>query len=205
MLDGIKRNAVTDIADNKLQYLLLIFFLVVGLTAGTFTVNNMQSESKNALCEFTAVILMAVKKAELNLWKIFINAFFVNALYYALLAWFSMMSVGIVFIVFIMVIKGFCFGFTLGVLSIDFFGGGFWSILTCLIIPNVTFLACLCKAGALSINQSANLFKCRHIPSTAQSRLKDAAPHFKRLGFVFLVSIVGVIAQTFFAPALIKI
>ena len=205
LLREIKRGAIYDIADNKAQYLLLVFFLVVGITAGTFTVSNMQSETKNALCTYAAVLFFSAKTAQLDYLRIFLSALFVNILYYGAFAWLSMTMAGIAFISVLMIVKGFCAGFAAGVLSLDFFGGGFGAILSCSLLPNIILLPCFIKAGVLSLNNSVETFKNRSIPSTARGRLKDAAPHFKRLAAVFFISILGLLIQTFVTPALIKI
>lgn len=205
MLKELKRGVINEVSDNKVQYLLLVFFLVVGITAGTFTVSNMNAETKSALCSYAAVLFLSVKTAELNCWRIFFGAFFASTLYYGILAWLSMMTIGIAFIGVIMAVKGFCVGFTLGVLSLNFYGGGLWAIITCSLLPNIILLPCFCKAGVLSLNNSVDVFKNRRIPSTAHDRLKNSVPYFKRLAAVYFISILGVLIQTLLTPALIKL
>ncbi len=46
LLNNMKRHISIEIQDNKVQYLVLIFFLVVGITAGTFTVSHMKDAAK---------------------------------------------------------------------------------------------------------------------------------------------------------------
>ncbi len=205
LLRVIKRGALNEFADNKVQYLLLVFFLVVGITSGTFTVSNMHTDTKNVLCGYAGVIFLSAKTASLDYWRIIISAVFINTLYYGVFAWFSMMTIGMAFIGVIMAVKGFCIGFTVGVLSLGFIGGGFWAIVTCSLLPNTILLPCFCKAGVLSLNNSVEAFKNRRIPSTARDRLRNSAPYFKRLVAVYFVSILGVLIQTFLTPALIKL
>ena len=205
MLEKTKRRIREDVFDNKVQYLLLVFFLVVGITAGTFTVNNMQIDTKNALGSYAGVLFMTIKTMPIDYWRIFLNAILLNTLLFGLLTFFSMMAVGIMLITVVLAVKGFCVGFAVGVLALSFSGGGPFAIIACILLPSLVLLPCVCKAGVLCVNNAINVFKTRRIPSTTKDRVIQAAPHFRKMFGVYIASLLGVLIQTLLTPLLIQI
>ena len=75
MLTDLKRRVSLDILDNKIQYLLLVFFMVVGLTAGAFTVSDMQPGDKTALTGYIDMLILAIKTQSIDYFSVFIHAF----------------------------------------------------------------------------------------------------------------------------------
>lgn len=205
MLEKTKRRIREDVLDNKVQYLLLVFFLVMGITAGTFTVSNMQMETKNALGGYAGVLFMTIKEMPIDYWRIFFNAILLNTLLFGLLTFFSMMTVGIVLINIVLAVKGFFVGFAVGVLALQFPGGGLFAIIACVLLPSIVLLPCVCKAGVLCVNNAITVFKTRRIPSTTKDRVIHAGPHFRKMLGVYIASLLGVLIQTLLTPVLIQI
>ena len=119
MLTQAKRHILMDLLDNKAQYLLLAFFLVMGITAGTFTVSNMQDGAKEALRSYISSLFVSVQSSEVDFWKVFFHALLQDTLLFGCLTMFSLMVLGIPFIVLMMAVKGFFVGFTVGVLALN--------------------------------------------------------------------------------------
>lgn len=205
MLNHLKNSVYQHVYDNKMQYLLLVFFIVVGITAGTYTISRMQGTVKTALSGYAGAVFICIRTTFVDYWRVFFSAFFINILYFAILAWLSMMTVGIGCVSLVMILKGFCVGFSAGILSLDFVFGGLGAVLACVFLPNLLLLPCLLKAGVLSMNNAIKVFKNRRIPSTSRDRLLDSRLHFKKLFFVFLVSLLGVLMQTLISPALMRV
>ncbi|MDD5016471.1 MAG: stage II sporulation protein M [Eubacteriales bacterium] len=191
--------------DNKVQYLLLVFFLVVGITAGTFTVSNMKISAKAEFSEYINLLFYSVKTNPVDYFCIFINSFLQNTVLFAIITVFSLMMIGVPVITVVLIIKGFCVGFTVGVLALNLGSGGLAAIVFCTFIPNLVFLPCLCKAGVLGLNNSIVAFKNRKIPKTARDVLISSRPHFAKMFKVYLFSLIGVILDTLLIPALIKL
>lgn len=202
MLDTAKRRIFTDVLDNKAQYLLLVFFLVVGITAGTFTVSNMQTGTKEALESYRNAVFVSVQSEEPDFWTIFFHAFLNHTLIFGVITAFSLMMVGIPVILLAVAFKGFCVGFTVGVLSLNMGIGGFLAIIFCTFLPNLVLIPCICKAGVLGINNAITVFKNRHIPKTAQDKLITSKPHFKKMIAVYAFGLLGVLIETLLSPSL---
>jgi stage II sporulation protein M len=202
---GLKRRILDDMQGNKIQYLLLIFFLVVGITAGTFTVSHMEAGQKNALTQYVDQVFLAVQTQEIDYFSIFIHAFLQDTLLFGTISLFSLVMIGIPVIAAAVIVKGFFVGFTVGVLAINFGFGGFGAIVFCTFIPNIILIPCVCKAGELGFNNSISLFKTRRIPSTTRDRIVSSKPHIIKIFKVYLVSFLGVLLETLLTPALIKL
>jgi stage II sporulation protein M len=205
LLENAKRRLLSDVLDNKGQYLLLVFFLVVGITAGTFTVSNLQDGSKEALSSFVSALFLSVQTSSVDFVKIFFHALLQDTLLFAAITMFSMMLLGLPFIALTLVIKGFCVGFTVGVLALNLGMGGLPAIIFCAVIPNLVLIPCICKAGVLGIANAVLVFKSRHIPKTSADKLMMSRPHFKRILKVYAVSLLGVLIETLLTPALIQV
>lgn len=205
LLAGLKRRVSLDVLDNRIQYLLLVFFLVAGITAGTFTVSHMQPGEKTALTGYMDLLFLAVKTQSIDYFSVFMHAFLQNTLIFGAVTMFSLVMLGMLMIPVVMTIKGFCVGFAVGVLSINLGLGGFAAIVFCEFIPNLVLIPCILKAGVLGLNNSLTVIKTRRIPSTTRDRLLSSKPHFTKMLKVYLFSFIGIILETLLTPALIKL
>ncbi len=205
MIDGVKRRIWTEVTDNRAQYLLLVFFLLVGIAAGTFSVSNLETGAKQQLSEYINLLFITIKLNSIDYFSIFINSFLQNTILFAIITMFSLSILGIPLITAAMIVKGFCVGFTVGVLSLNIGGGGFFAIIACTFLPNLVLLPCICKAAVAGLNQSILTIKSRHIPSTARDRIVSARPHLIKMLQVYLISLVGVAMETLLTPALLML
>ncbi len=204
MMAIAKRRLVTDLLDNKGQYLLLIFFLVVGITAGTFTVNNMQEGTKEALGSYTGQLFLTIKTSSVDFLSAFFHALLQDTLLLGVMTLFSLMVLGIPFIALTVVFKGFCVGFTVGVLALNMGAGGLLAIVFCTFLPNLVLIPCILKAGVVGIGNAVDVFKARRIPKTSVDKLIMSRPLFIKMLKVFAVSLVGVLIQALLTPVLIQ-
>ncbi len=205
MLEKLKMRFFSDVMDNKVQYLVLVFFLIIGITAGTFTLGNMKQGAKSELSEYINMLFIAIKYKSLDYFSIIFNSFLQNTVVFAIITMFSFAAIGILVVPIMLVIKGFCVGFTVGVLSLGFISGGFWAIVFCTFLPNLILLPCLCKAGVMCINNSIKVFKNRKIPKTNKDRLLYSRPHLIKIGKVYLIFMLGIGFETLLIPALTKL
>ncbi len=205
MLNDTKRRIFTDVLDNKVQYLLIVFFLVVGITAGTVTVGNLQMGTREALMSFKNSLFMSVKSADPDFWGIFFHSLLYHTLVFGVIAVFSVMMLGLPVIAAVMIFKGFCVGFTAGVLALNLTVGGFLAIVVCIFVPNIVFIPCICKAGVLGLNNALQVFKTRHIPMTAQDKIMTSKPYFIKLLIVYAFGFIGILIESLLTPALMKI
>lgn len=205
MLSRVKRNVALDVQDNKVQYLLVVFFLTVGITAGTFTISNLHLTAKTELSEYIKMILVGVKTQPVDYFAIFLFSWLHNTVLYLLMAGFSLLMIGIPVVTTVVIYKGFCVGFTLGVLSLMFGSGGFAMIIVAVFLTNLVLIPCICKACIIGWNHSISVIKERKIPKTTRDRLFDARPFFAKVTKIYLFSLIGVLLETVATPAFMKL
>jgi stage II sporulation protein M len=191
--------------DNKAQYLLLVFFLMVGIAAGTFSVHNLSGGSQKELSDYINLLFVTIKYNSIDYFSIFINSFLQNSAIFAIIALVSMTMMGVLLIPVMMIVKGFCVGFTVGVLSLNIGAGGFFAIIACTFLPNLVLLPCICRAAVIAFNHSITTIKCRRIPSTTQDKMIAARPHLVRILKAYLISLAGVALETLLTPALMML
>ncbi len=205
MISDVKRRIWFDVMDNKVQYLLLIFFLLVGIAAGTFSVSRLGDTPRQQLSDYINLLFVSIQIQDIDYFSIFINSFLQNLMVFAIITVFSLSMMGVLVIALAMVIKGFCVGFTVGVLSLGIGAGGFLAVIVCTFLPNLVLLPCVCKAAVMGLNQSVTVIKCRRIPATTRDRLLSARPYLTGMLKVFLVSLLGVAIETLLTPALMTL
>lgn len=194
-----------DIKANRVQYLFIVFLLVVGITAGTFTVSNLRESARHELSDYISLLLLTVKAGEIKYFGVFIFSWLQNTLLFLSITAFSLLMVGIPVVAAIIIFKGFCIGFTVGVLSLSFGTGGFFAIVVAMFLPNIILIPCFCRAGALGWNNSINVFRDRRTPKTPRDRLLFARPFFSAMVKIYLVSLIGVFIESFLSPALLSL
>jgi len=205
LLNRMKSNVYADVLDNRFQYLVVIFLLVVGITAGTFTVSNMGADSRLDLAQYVSALFAGVKTGTIDYWSIFFYSLMQNTLIFGIITLFSLLTMGIFVVGIVCIFKGFCVGFTVGVLSLNFGVGGILAIVACTFFSNLVLLPCVCRAGVLGINNSVLMFKRRGIPATARDRLLVSRPHLSGMLQVYLAALLGVVIETLLTPALMRL
>lgn len=203
-MPGISGRIKDDIRENKIQYLLLVFFLIVGITSGTFSVAHMRPGEKTALSGYMELVFEAVNTQQIDYLGVFFHSLIQDTVLFGMMAVFSMSFLGIPFIAAVITAKGFFVGFTSAVLAVNFGFSGFAAIIFSTFIPNLVFLPCIVKAGELCVNNCVAVFRTRKIPGTARDRLVNARPHLKKMLAAYLLSVLGVLLETLLTPSLIR-
>lgn len=201
----LKEALTREIKTNKVQYLFIVFLMVVGISAGSVTVSNLKETAKQELYDYLTLILLTVKTGDINYFGVFIFSWLQNTLLFTAIAGFSLLMIGIPFVAALIIFKGFCIGFTIGVLSLKLGAGGFFAILAAMFIPNVVLIPCFCRAGAIGWNNSVTVFKDRRTPKTAKDRIVFAKPFLSDMLKIYLIVLVGVIFESFLSPVLLKL
>ena len=204
-MKNLKRRVLSDVLDNKAQYLLLVFFLIVGITAGTVTISNLQNDVKTQIAQYLNLLFNTIKSKQIDYISIIINSFLQNTAIFAIITMFSLVTVGILATSIMLTFKGFCIGFTVGALSLSFGSGGLLAIVFCTFLPNLIIIPCICKAGVMGLNNSINVFRNRKIPKTTKDILIFSRPYIKKMLKVYLILLVGIILETLLIPVLIKL
>lgn len=205
MLSRLKASVMDEVLSNKVQYLVVVFFLVVGITAGTYTINRMSGQAHTELSEYIQLIFSTVKKGAIDHFTVFLYAWLQNTIVFATITAFSLLMIGIPLIAAVVILKGFCVGFTAGVLVLGFGSGGFVAIVVAMLLPALVLLPCVCKAAVLGTGYSVTVIKMRRVPQTPRDRMIAAKPMFSRMLRVYAAAMIGVIIEALLSPALMQL
>lgn len=165
----------------------------------------MQPGEKTALTGYTDMLFSAIKTQSIDYLSVLLHAFLQDTLLFGAITLFSLLMLGIPVIPIILIVKGFCVGFAVGVISLNLGFAGAAAVFFCVFIPNLVLVPCICKAGVLGINNSILTIKNRRIPNTTKERLISSKPHLSKMMLVYLISLIGVVFETLLTPALIKL
>jgi stage II sporulation protein M len=200
-----KTAILEDLNDNKTAYLLIVFFILMGLSAGAFTAGKLPDADKAEATNYISVLVDSVKNTQLDFLKVFYNSCLQNITFFAIIIIFSFWPLTIPIVILAEAIKGFYIGFAIGVLTLEFSANSFILVLIVVMLPNLVLLPCLIKAGVLGISNAITVFRNRKIPSTSKDKLINARPFFIKMLKVFLISLLGVLLETILTPLLIKV
>lgn len=200
-----KTAILEDLNHNKTAYLLVVFFILMGLSAGAFTAGKLPDADKADATNYMSVLLDSVKHTQLDFLKVFYYSCLQNVSFFAIIIIFSFWPLTIPILLFVESLKGFYIGFAIGVLTLEFSANSFLLVLLVVMLPNLILLPCFIKAGVLGIGNAMAVFKNRKIPSTSRDKILNARPYFIKICKVFLISLLGVLFETILTPLLIKI
>lgn len=200
-----KTAIIEDLSNNKTAYLLVVFFILVGLSAGAFTAGKLPDADKTDAANYISVLVDSVKHTQLDFLKVFYYSCLQNLSFFAIMIVFSFWPLTIPILLLAESLKGFYIGFAIGVLTLEFSANSFLLVLIVVMLPNLILLPCFIKAGVLGIGNAMNVFRNRKIPSTSRDKLINAKPYLIKILKVFLVSLLGVLFETILTPLLIKV
>lgn len=149
------------IRDNLKLYIIISLFLLIGIVLGVIFVNNMNEaqnqEVKMYLTEFVNSLKNGSKVNNIELLKDSL----INNLILVFLMWFVGSTViGIPIVIGIVVIRGFCFGYTISSILTTFtVGKGILFFATSMLLQNILFLPCLTALAVSGVKLYKSIMK----------------------------------------------
>lgn len=200
MLDRLKRQWILHIKDNIPVYLLVLFIFITGIMAGTFTVISLPSSQKVGVSSFLREFFNSQQSLTINKWTIFRESLWQHFLGFFLIWLFGLISWGPPFVLGIIGIRGFSFGFTVGFMIEHYRIKGALFTLICILPQGIIYVPCYLVMGVIGINYSIHRFRkggqgYRHDPYINEIGVYTR----KSLSFLFL-TLLGVLIETFIAP-----
>lgn len=151
------------IRDNLKLYIIISLFLLIGIVLGVIFVNSMtetqNEEVKTYITEFTNSLKNGSKIDNIELLK---NSV-INNLILVFLMWLVGSTViGVPIVIGIVVIRGFCLGYTLSAILVTFsLGKGILFFTTTMLLQNIIFLPCLVALAVSGLKLYKSIMKDR--------------------------------------------
>jgi stage II sporulation protein M len=202
LFDELKRTWVLHVKKNSIAYLLTIFILITGIMAGAFTVISLPSQQKNYLSKFLQEFFHSQQNLPINHWAIFRHSLwqhFTTAFFIWIFGFFIW---GSPFILALIGIRGFYFGFTIGFMVEHYkFGGVLFSLL-CILPQSIIYVPCYIAMVIIALLYStAGLGRGGFTYFRAQGR-NNPGIYTTKLSLVFFILLIGVLIETFISPLL---
>ncbi len=152
---------IEHIKDNLKLYIITSIFLLIGTVLGVIFVNNMNEtqnqEIKTYIVEFTNLLKNG---STINNTELLKNSF-INNLLLVLLMWLVGSTViGVPIVIGIVLIRGFCFGYTISSILITFsLGKGILFIIITMLLQNIIFIPCLIALAVSGLKLYQSIMK----------------------------------------------
>lgn len=202
MFDELKRTWILHVKKNSLAYLLTIFVLITGIMAGAFTVISLPSQQKNYLSNFLQEFYNSQQSISVNRWAIFREALwqhFITAFFIWIFGFFVW---GGPFILAVIGIRGFYFGFTIGFMVEYYRFGGVLFSLFCVLPQSIIYVPCYIAMVIIALLFSVIGFGKGGVTYTREQRRSNSGIYITKMGLIFCVLLIGVAIETFIAPLL---
>ncbi|QGP94056.1 Stage II sporulation protein M [Neomoorella glycerini] len=199
----MERALARHIRDNLGIYLVIFFFFLGGIIAGTVTIYFLEQQQVIQLAAYLDNVLKQFNANDLSGYKGVYQAI-INALKETGLVWFLGLTViGIPLIVAIVFLKGFILGFTVGFLVQQKAFQGVALSLMAILPPNLIQIPALFVAAMLGISFSTGLLRGRSLSETG------ILPRFLAYSFfmllVTLLVVGGGLVEVYLAPVFARV
>ncbi len=186
------------IRHNSLLYVLVIISLMIGIAAGSFTVNNITEVQKEQIINYISKFYQVAKATNLSSVQIFKQSLLNNFVTVFVLWILGATIIGIPFIFLVIGIRGFMLGFSIGILIGEFKLKGILLVLVGIVPQNVFILLGLLFISVTCINFSIYLLKNRKFS------IEELFSQFISYTFMvyagFIVILVGSLIESYISP-----
>ncbi|WP_284681077.1 stage II sporulation protein M [Aceticella autotrophica] len=157
----IKEIISKHIKDNSILYIIVIMSLMIGIASGAFTINTLNDIQKENIMKYIVSFYDILGHTQLNAINIFKQSILNNFETVFILWLLGATIIGIPFIFFIIGVRGFILGFSIGFLISEFKFKGILFALTAILPQNILILLVILFISVTSINFSLYILKNR--------------------------------------------
>ena len=205
MWQKIKMECVNHVRENGGIYLAILFFLLIGITSGIFTVSMLQESQIKDTAGFLNGFLQTLEGTTPNIGNVILQSIMVNSIFYLVLLLFGLIIIGIPLIFILICVKGFLIGFAAGALVSQLGLTGIVILLLCVMIPNIFLCIAMMRGGVCAFLNCLKTYRERNIPRSRRGVFTSNAPFFRQMVFGFLIMLLGIVLESVAAPYAIKL
>lgn len=197
-MKSLKGNIYLHIQNNFFLYVFVLMSLMIGIAAGAFTVNNITDIQKEQIVQYISKFYQIAKSIDLNSSQIFKQSLLNNFVTVFVLWILGATIIGIPFIFFLVGIRGFVLGFSIGILIKEFNGKGILLVLMGILPQNIFILLGILFISVTAINFSLYLLKNRKF------YFEELISQFISYTFMvyagFLIILIGCLIESYLSP-----
>lgn len=189
--------------ENRILFLWVLLFLLIGIVLGSYTVYYMGDYSKLEMGSYFNNFLEFMNGQEVNYKEILFSSiksivpmvFIIIALGYTL--------IGFPFILLINLVKGYVLGFSLSTIVTILGGKGVGVIFSTIIIQNLILVPIIILISIVAMKNS--LVKFKSLGKDSKVNYGNKGEYIMIQGILFLIIPIGIIIETYISPNLLKL
>jgi len=196
----------SHITTNRNGYLFLLAAFILGISAGAFTVNGLNSMQRDELSNYFQGFLQLFGNQSVKSSELFSLGLVENLKMIGLLWILGVTIIGLPFIFIILGIKGFITGFSSGFIVSALGTKGIIFSCLALLPKEIIIVPCLIAIGVNGINFSIRIAKSKGVQEDQKISLKTAFLSYCFVTLVFTcIIITGIIFDAYITPILVRI
>lgn len=205
MFAAIRKIIGTHISQNRNSYFMLLMAFVVGVSAGAFTVNGLNSIQREELTNYFQGFLQLLDIQKVDSSELLSISLFENLKLVAILWVLGVSIIGIPFIYLLLSVKGFITGFCSGfIINVIGFKGILFTLFA-LLPKEIIVIPCLIALGVNGINFSLKIIKNKNIRHISKESLKSSFFQYCFVTMFFSCFIfIGVLVEAYITPVFIR-
>ena len=206
MFKQVQDTIKNHISTNRNGYIFLLAAFVLGISAGAFTVNGLNSMQRDELSNYLQGFLQLFGNQSVKSSELFTLGLAENLKMIGLLWILGVTIIGLPFIFIILGVKGFITGFSSGFIINVLGTKGILFTCLALLPKEIIIVPCLIAIGVNGINFSTRIAKNKSVQEDQKIGLKSAFVSYSFVTLVFTcVIITGIVFDAYITPVLVRI
>ncbi len=204
MFRKIREIVSRHIQDNLVIYFVVIMFLLIGISAGAFTVKALSDLQKQELIGYLRSFFQFISENTYDSFSI-LKQSLLNNIQTGVLIWLlGITIVGIPFILLLIALRGFIIGFTVGFLVEQMGVRGLFFALFSILPQNLLIIPCLVSIAVIGISFSLMLIKNKLAKSYKTDVMRQFVIYSTIIATTFSMILLGSMVEAYITPVFMK-
>lgn len=202
-MKNIFKKIQSIIAENRILFLWILLFFLIGIVLGSYTVYYMSDIGKVEMGGYFNNFLSFIKSTQVDYMSILINSIKAILPISIIIIVLGFTLIGFPFVLILNLIKGYILGFTLALIITVLGAGGAGVVFTSLVLQNIIFVPVIILISILSMKSS--IIKLKNLKRDS-SQLDISGRDYIMIQAILLSFLsAGIIIETYISPYLVKL
>lgn len=203
MLKNILKKIQSIFAENRITFMWILLFFLIGIVLGSYTVYYMSDIGKVELGGYFSNFLTFLKGTDINYGQILLQSIKAIIPVVIIIIILGFTLIGFPFVLLINLFKGYILGFTLSLIITVLGVSGIGVVFSVIIIQNIIFIPIIMIISILSIKSS--LIKLSSLRKETNRETIDSKEYLMIQGILTGLILIGIIIETYISPNIAKI
>ncbi|MEG0295354.1 MAG: stage II sporulation protein M [Clostridium sp.] len=200
---NVLSNLKIKINEQKVYYMLVLLFFVVGIALGTFLVRYMNAGDLKDISDYFTSFLTNIVENPVDSKSLLLDVLIKNTALIGFIILLGFTFFGTPFILLIDLLKGFTLGYTFSFLLTTYNGKGIWVALASTIPQNIIYIPIFIALSIICIEYSTSKMKEKFFNKGSMNKLLSNDLIYK-FGALIIIFVIGVFIESYICPNIIK-